>query len=417
MKKIILLSVLFGLFTVPVFASDFAPALDASGRITYPSVVSNDAPVEEKISGSGNIAASCMFNTDFLPGLWFIPTLTADYSNTAQPLNIEDERFLFSEWLDLYASYGLNYDIMAGWEAKARGFFRSDFSKQTADEKTGLGLYDYIDQGFYMENTNEFMTGEAENRLTAGVKYLDRRFRNYTTLLSQSNAVTTTPNNYTKEKDSLIYSAYLNDEVAFGKSGWMAYVSFNYDYIPYLEQKIIGLGGVLESGRRVDKSGRLSISLPFYGADKSGVEFQYDFVKNLSNQNYYDSLGTTDMSDDVFTSGFYDFIENTAKFTVSYELPWKLFSAYSTVANISFSLDIVAYENRFAKDAAGAYTDKKQQDNNYTIGLDMKQNITDWWSLFFDVNYTKYGSNMKYEALGLYNYAFVTISLGTGVSF
>lgn len=417
MKKFILSAVLVLVFAAGVLASEFAPALDFSARLAYPSVVSNEESPQEKISGSASLAASCMFNTDILPALWFIPTLTADYSNTAQPLNIEDERFLFSEWLDVYGSFGMNYDIMEGWEVKARGFARSDFSKQTADEKTGLGLYDYIDQGFYLENTNAFMSGGAENSLTAGVKYLDRRFRNYTTLLSQSVAVTTTPNNYTKEKDSLIYSAYISDEVTFGKSGWLAYINFNYDYIPYLEQKLIAQNGSLETGRRVDKTGRLSLTVPFYGANNTGVEFQYDFVKNLSNQNYFDSLGTTDMSDDVFTKGFYNFVENTIKFSVTYELPWKLFSSYSPMANISFSLDMVGYETRKAKDSAGAYTADLQKDNNYTIGLDIKQNITEWWNWFFDLNYTRYNSNMKYEAFGLYNYAFITVSLGSGVSF
>ena len=415
-KQYILTTILV-LMVGPVFSADFAPAVDLSGRITYPSVVSNESSPEEKLSASGNLAASCMFNSDFLPALWFIPTLTLDYSNTAQPLKIEDERFLFSEWLDFYTSYGMNYDINADWEVKARGFVRSDFSKQTADEKTGLGLYDYIDDGFYLENSNEVISGDAENHLTAGVKYLDRRFRNYSTLLSQSTSVTTTPNNYTKEKDSLIYSAYLGDEITFGKSGWMAYVNFNYDYIPYKEQKIIAQDGLLEQGRRIDKSSRLSINLPYYGANKSGVEFEYDYIKTISNQNYYDSLGTTDMSDDVFTKGYYDNTENTGKISFTYEFPWKFFSSFSPLAAISFSLDVVSYENRYAKDSSGAYTAKKQQDNNYTLELNLKQNITEWWNWNFDVNYTKYGSNMKYEVLGLYNYAFLTISLGTGINF
>jgi hypothetical protein len=417
MNRIILSAVLFCASIVPVFASDFAPAVDLSGRLTYPSVVSNEKSPETKLSGSADLASSCMFNTDLLPNLWFIPTLTADYSNTAQPLNIADERFLFAEWLDLYASYGVNYDLGKEWEVKARGFVRTDFSKQTADEKTGLGLYDYIDNGFYLENYNEFLSWNANNRLTEGVKYLDRRFRNYNTLLSESASVTTTPNNYTKELDTLIYSAYIGDEVEFGKSGWSLLVNFNYDYLPYSQQKLIWADGSLEALRRVDRTGKLSIDLPYYGDNKSGVEFQYDFIKNVSNQNYYDTMGTTDMSDDVYTKGYYDFVENTGKFSVTYEFPWKFFSAYSPLAVISFSLDLVSYENRIAKDASGAYTAKKQQDNNYTVGLDLKQNISEWWNWLFNIDYTRYNSNMKYEALGLYNYAYITVSLGSGISF
>ncbi len=417
MKKLILTVSVIVMTAIPAMASDFAPALDMSGNLTYPSVVSNATTPEEKLSGSGNLAASCMFNTDFLPQLWLIPTVTSDYSNTAQPLNIEDQRFLFSEWLDLYASYGANYDLGKDWELKLRGFIRSDFSKQTANEVTGKGLYDYVDHGFYLETAKEFMSGETDNNMTAGVKYIDRRFRNYTTLLSQSTAVTTTPNNYTKELDNLIYTAYLGDELTFGKSGWTGTITFNYDYIPYLEQKLIDPSGALEAGRRVDKTGTLTMDFPYLGANKSGVDFQYILIRTTSNQDYYDTMGTTDMSDDVYTKGYYDSIENTGKFSVTYEFPWKLFSVYSPLATLSFSLDSVSYDNRFAKDSTGAYTAQKQKDSNYTVGFDLKQNITEWWLWYLDVNYTRYSSNMKYEALGLYNYAYLTISLGTGISF
>ncbi|MCE5299967.1 MAG: hypothetical protein LLG37_03710, partial [Spirochaetia bacterium] len=406
-----------------ITASEFAPALDISGQLTYPSVVSNSEMPEKKLSGSGSLATSCMFNTDILPQLWFIPTLTADYSNTAQPLNVDDSRFLFSEWLDIYLSYGVNYEIMKDWEVKLRGTYRTDFSKQTADEQMGLGLYDYIDSGIYLENVNRFEISGQSHRLTEGLKYIDRQFRNYDTLLSQAAGVTATgtdnPNGYTKEKDCYSYTFYLNDEVQFGKSGWSGYFTFNYDYLPFLEQRVITADGSIGGEKRVDKTGRFSIELPyFYGANNTGMEIKLDIAKNISGQNYYDNLGTTsDFTDDVFTSGFYDSLETLLNIAFLYDLPFGFGLKTMPHMAISFGVENVNYDNRLAQNADRSYTQIKMRENNYTLGLNIKQPIKEWWDWSLSAAMTFYNSNMKYETAGLYNYTYLNVSLGTGLTF
>ncbi len=191
---------------------------DLSGSLTYPSIVSNYSTPQTQLGGSADMTASAMFNTDILPNLWFVPLITADFSNTAQPLNIDDERFLFTEWLDVFSVYGVNYDITKEWTLKLRGLYRTDFSKQSADEQMGLGLYDYIDTGVYFENFNKGDFGETSDKLTEGFKYIERTFRNYNTLESMVDT-TLTPDEYTREKDCLIYSLYAVEETTFGKSG------------------------------------------------------------------------------------------------------------------------------------------------------------------------------------------------------
>ncbi|HDT15188.1 MAG TPA: hypothetical protein ENN55_03170, partial [Firmicutes bacterium] len=130
-----------------------------------------------------------MANTDIAPWLWLVPTLTVDYSSTAQPLTIDDERFLFSQWLDIYLSYGLNFEIGDNFEIRGRGFNRKNISQQAADEPFGKGLYDSIDTGFYAEGAAYFILDNNSLEASAGFKYIDRRFPNYTTLLSDESSL------------------------------------------------------------------------------------------------------------------------------------------------------------------------------------------------------------------------------------
>jgi hypothetical protein len=399
-------------------ASDFVPALDLSGELTYPSVVSNQTLPDMMLSGSGNFAGSFMANTDLLPQLWFVPTLTVDYSNTAQPLSVEDSRFLFAQWLDIYFSYGLNYDLSDSWLLRARGTVRSDFSKQTADELMGDGLYDFIDSGLYLENENKFDAFGGGLKTVEGVKYIDRRFRNYSTLISQYYALLpSTPDVFTKEKDNDITSAYIKTEASLGNSGWHLDLDFNYDYMQYTQQRVIASDGTLEDGKRQDKTGTFTAALPYIDNTKSGFVFEYDLIRNISSQNFYDDLGTIDVTDDVYTPGFYDYLQNTFKFRINYEIDWNLIATYKPMLAIGFSTDFVGYDKRMARDADGAYTGTKQADNNYSLSLNVKQGITDFWDCYLDITYSRYNSNTQWQALGLYNYAYFTASIGTGLKF
>ncbi len=415
------------LFLPAFIYAQFVPAFSLSGQGTYPSLVSNTESPEKKFSYSANLASSCMVNLDALPQLWFIPTVLVNYSNTAQPLNVGDDRFLFSEWLDAYVSYGLNYEFSKEWVVKARGTFRTDFSKQAANELMGLGLYDFTDSGIYAENFNKFAFDGPSISFTEGFKYIDRRFRNYNTLISgimPGGIGTGTPNAYTKEKDNIVYSAYADGVYNPGKDGWKIALKFSYDYTAYFDQRLIsGDYGALEALKRADKTAKITFSTPYTGADKSWSAFEYSFSKTFSNQNYYDTRGTNmDMTDDVFNAGYYDNFENVLKFTVSTPFPWKVFpwqvvNSQPPVITVSFIADFLNYDSRRVRDKIGDYTAAKQADNNYTLSANLNQKITDYWDWNFDINYSRYNSNMEWEALGLYNYTYLTISLGTGINF
>jgi len=423
MKKFLLICI-FILNFMLIYSSDFIPALDlnAGGKYSYLPGSSGTKP-NNSFGFESGMAGSFMANTDFLPYIWFIPTFTLDYSNTAQPLNIDDERFLFSQWLDIYLSYGINWQLNDNWELKLRGFYRKDYSQQTKDEKFGSGLYDYIDSGFYIENVNKFQYYYIPIETTLGFKYIDRRFPNYKTLLSdlpsEVSEYKASPNTYTKEKDNLTYAFYIDNYLQWGQdSNWFTKLSFSYDYIPYFEQKVIDVDGSLSDAVRIDRCSTLSLSVPYYATDVSGMEFGYDFTYNLTNQNYLDTMGTSsDFSDDKYIENYYNYYEHLLKFSINYEFPYKLLTAYKPVATIGLSLDIIQYGTRLAKNKEGKYKSEKEQDNNYTLSLNIKQNIMEFWSYYITATYTKYNSNMQWEAYSIYNYSYLTVIVGTAMSF
>jgi len=421
MKRILGTSVILAFLLMPAFAFDFAPAFDANAALTYP-YTSVDKELQKKLSGAADAAGSFMMNTDFLPHLWLVPTITLNYSSTAQPLNIDDDRFLFSQWLDAYLSAGFNYEFSDSWQARARYFYRKDFSQQTKDEVFGKGLYDYSDNGFYLENVNMLDIPDMETEMTIGFKYTEKKFPNYKTLLSSDEVQAlqggvTDPNTYTKEKDNLNYSFYIAQDVKLGESGWFVNLSYTYDYMPYNEQKVIDSDGSLTSERRIDRFSTINIAVPYYAQDNSGFEIAYDLTIKTTNQNYYDQLGTTDALDDKFINNYYNYYEHTLGFRINYDFPGLIISNNSTKFGLSFDVNLVTYSTRFAKDSEGLYKTVLQKDNNYTLSMDFRQDITEWWNVYLSPSFTKYASNMDWEAFGIYNYTYLTISLGTGITF
>ncbi len=423
MKKLLFFIInilIFGLNNT--YSSEFVPALDLNTGATYSYLpgVSGSEP-DHSLGFEANLATSFMANTDFLSFLWFIPTLTFNYSNTAQPLNIDDERFLFSQWMDIYLSGGINWQSTDDWELRCRGFYRKDFSQQTKDEQFGTGLYDYIDTGFYIENVNKFQYYYIPIETTIGFKYIDRKFPNYKTLLTalpeEVSEYKESPNTYTKEKDTLTYSFYIDNNLQWTDSNWFTRLSFSYDYIPYIEQKVIDIDGSLSDARRIDRYVTLSLTVPYYATEMSGVEFGYEFINKMTNQNYLDTMGTSnDFSDDKYIETYYNYYQHLVKFAINYEFPHKLLSNYKPIAIIGLSLDITQYGTRLAKNREGKYKSEKQLDNNYTLSLNIRQNITEIWNYYFTIAYTKYNSNMQWETFGIYNYSYLTIFLGTGIS-
>jgi hypothetical protein len=418
MKKNIILLIFF----IPFFinAMEFIPGLDINGSITYPTILTNESSeLDKKIGAEAGLAGSFMLNTDFLPQLWLIPTITLNYSSTMQPLNVDDQKFLFTQWLDIYFSGGFNYEFMDNLETRIRAFFRLDYAQQTMDEQIGKGLYDYIDKGFYFET---FFKTEIYYLLetTAGFKYIDKRFPNYESLASMVNPDTiggTLNAAAKKEKDNLTYSFYISNEMKLGDSGWMAYASFTYDYIPYFDQRIISPTGELTDAKRIDRFATLDINFPYYKDAISGMEIGYSLIVKTTDQNYYDSLENLDPGDDVFINNYYSYINHIIKLSLTYEFPFELFTKYKPAAVFGFSFDTLNYVNRPAKLQNGTYSDELQQENNYKLTFDIKQNITDFWNYYVNTTFIRYMSNMKWEAYGTYNYTDLTISLGTALSF
>jgi hypothetical protein len=423
MKRTIIAAILC-VFLGSAYAMEFLPALDINGGLTYPTGVSGDVSgtargLDKRLAGEADLAGSFMVNTDFLPQLWFIPTLTANYSSTGQPLLVEDQRFVFSSWLDTYMSAGFNYQFDDNWELRARGLLRFDYSQQTVDETIGKGLYDYIDKGFYLENSNKFGTDVAVEVLE-GAKYIDKRFPNYQTLASKVNPDTIggTLNAKAKnEKDNLGYSAYVTGDFQLGNSGWFPVLSFTYEYLRYLDQKKINLDGTLSDSNRIDRSAIIDLDFPYFADKVSGLDLGYALTIRTVSQNYYDSMDTPDPADDTYLINYYNNFESVIKASFTYELDNAFINSNKPTLTVGINADLVAYTERLAKDRAGTYTANKQFDFNYTLFLEFKHKLADFWNYYLNATFNRYNSNMKWDAYGAFNYTFFTITLGTGLSF
>lgn len=421
MKKVLFAAIIMS-FAFIALAGEFDYALDIGAGGTYALVPDEDSVKNYSFGGEADLSASCMFNFDFLPQLYLVPTITGIYTGTAQPFNIDDERFLFSQWIDLYGAYGANYEFNDNWELHLRGTYRKDYAQQTKDETIGKGLYDFDETGLYTENINRFKYFDLEMEFTVGYKYIDRKYPNYTSLISQvtdeMGEYATTPNSASKEKDSLTHEFYTSDLIKWGESKWYTTLAFTYDFVRYNEQKVINEIGEFTGSRRMDQIGTLTLEVPYYATDKSGVTFSYELSTRMTNQNYLDTMGTTDPIDDKYIQTYYNYYQNVIGVGIDYELGFKLFGlTNSPVAAVNFDIDITQYATRLAKDASGAYKAELQNDYNYSLGVDFTQAISENWKTYLSIKYTRYRSNMDYEALGAYNYQYATATLGMGLSF
>jgi hypothetical protein len=404
------------LFYGAVIASGFADVAMINAEIAYPTSVSNlTAELEKKMGFNGSATGTILANTDLLPNLWFVPTGTVSYYSTAQPIQVDDRRFLFSQWFDAYANAGLNYDITGSWTLKGRVFARKDLTQLSNEEVFGKGLYDFMDLGFYAENSLKF----DRFMLDFGIKYTDKKFPNYTSL---SGAVTgnsgepliSAPD---REKDDLIYNCYADACMKCGDSGMQTLVSAGYSYIPYLEQRVVTTDGTLGDSRRIDKMVVISVDVPYYADKVSFLSVGYAMNLLISNQGFYDTFGDIDPSNDLYSVNYYTGTENIFKARLAYEPGFEMINKKKPVAEFGLEFSTLKYENRDAKDVSGNYTQDREVDDNYTLSFNLKQDICDFVGMYFDLKYARYESNMKWETFGAYNYTMLTIAMGTNINF
>jgi hypothetical protein len=75
------------------------------------------------------------------------------------------------------------------------------------------------------------------------------------------------------------------------------------------------------------------------------------------------------------------------------------------------------YDTRPAKTADGNYSGQKQHDEIYLATLELTNKFSDHWGGYASVNWSAYRSNTANETSSLYNYNFVSLSLGTQFSY
>ncbi|HRU39598.1 MAG TPA: hypothetical protein P5511_06945, partial [Candidatus Goldiibacteriota bacterium] len=213
------------------------------------------------------------------------------------------------------------------------------------------------------------------------------------------------------------YTVYGSVDTKLGNSGWFPSLYVSFDTTPYRNQQVINDKGLLSSGLRTDSLITAEIRFPYFADDVTGAGIGYTLLLKSSNQNYYDSLGTLAIADDVFTENYYSYTGHRISLNVTYETDIRLFNSYKPVISIGFDAEGTGYTSRKAKDVSGKYTGVNQSDYNYNINAEFRHKLADFWSYYVNFKFARFGSNMKWEAYGTYNYTYVMLSLGTALSF
>jgi len=274
------------------------------------------------------------------------------------------------------------------------------------------GLYNYRDYGGGLDfGVEDLGFGNAKDgNLRFGLQYYNRDYPNYDSLLDLAigNSV---------EKDERDYTGILGKV----RYVWRQDTGFSWSADYYLlykmldDKKVVDVpSGVLSSDDQRDYlhslSGRMLYDIPDFGNRlRVGVDLNWSLYG--SNQNYYDGMGTIDLSDDVPIEDFYDYYSYSVRPNASYT-----FTAFPVSTGLSYSYQRLEYSGRRAQHSDGTYKSDKQYEVQHVVGLNMRYRLRDNLGLFGQYQYVDVSSNNDYDSVYEYNHTVHTLYLGISVS-
>jgi len=294
-------------------------------------------------------------------------------------------------------------NVFCGW----------DLNAETDDEDWGDGLYDYREFGGGTDiDYVLYKTPNGRVVLNGGWKFYNRHYHNYDALISL--ATVTAAEEDEKDFNALELSA-----------GWqfsdLETFSLDLEYISLLkfftDKKVIDADGVLEDKKR--KEYRNSVNMYASYSPGAGRGFIYNMSAELSynagNQNFYDSRGTTVLTDDVFTPDYFDYVSAEINPSISYIFK----SGEKTVAIASgeYGLLMRQYTDRKAQLMSGSYSPDEQHDYEHLFEARIEVPLDEHISWVSSYDYTISDSNMDYEDFYEYNYTMHRILTGVSLSY
>lgn len=288
---------------------------------------------------------------------------------------------------------------------KPRASYSMAFTRETADEKWGKGLFDYNTFGAGFEAEHERYWGT----ITESYDFYKVSYPNYSSLLSQSQGVLD-PATFSElsQNSGAAVLDNLNHRLAVGALYFLdpLVLRAGYDFTlrNYSEQSVVGTQGNFLSDKRSDYISGFSLGV---SRNMKPLLLSLDgrFNHLSSNQNSYDASRTKYIDD------FYGYSEVSLAPAMSL--------LFKNGGGLSFSAGWTRrfYGGRLSQDSNGAYSDSRINQTVWISSLSVKYPIVKHFFARALLAYQISSSNMKYEANYRYNYRANNYLLGASWEF
>ncbi|MFQ5896371.1 MAG: peptidoglycan-associated lipoprotein Pal, partial [Nitrospinota bacterium] len=289
----------------------------------------------------------------------------------------------------------LRYDFLEHFSVSPHFFATWVFTRETADEDWGDGLYDYQDLGvgFDFKAAREVAEGEEDSaKLT--FQFFDREYPNFIALgftLAQQGTLGPEFLKVKHEKDFTGYLARVGVERK-RRTGLLARLEYTFLHKLFEEDRAIEpdpafpLGQVLTGERRRDSVHTLSGHVG-YGWERGLVSLvpKLNFLvrDNQSNQNFNDTTAPLTFPNNEFTKDYFDYTLYQIGPEVSYTFPLPFAPVQDRLltTTLSYTHEIRDYDTRPAKNRDGSLKGESEEDVTDTVALTFVLTLSERWAL------------------------------------
>ncbi|MBI5623887.1 MAG: hypothetical protein HY924_08925 [Elusimicrobia bacterium] len=365
-------------------------------------------------NGSLNVAPVIEFDDrwSLVPHYWF------NYQGTKGVGDGVGAGTLFQQQMDHRLSLSPMYRIAeTDWKLKMPISYRRNFTKETADETWGEGLFDYDKLSFGLEAENLYNDPFSYR---VGFDAYKVGFPNYESLESQ-NQVDPAGNPLNRELTSKDVLDTWNFQLTLAGSRpypyedpvVSLYATVSSLYQPYSDQRIVNRLGQNNENKpfgRQDFLQNLSAGVGYPRTIQIGSRdvrtstmFTFNAGYNGSNQNSFDAART------MFIYDAYSYY--TLGGGPNYVIAWGDKKRPKSF-NFGFQYSHQVYTGRLAQTAEGAYTGSNQWQDRYTASLGTSFPFARNFNLVTKANFLWATSNQAYEKTYLYSYRTANYMMG-----
>ncbi|GEM_PF-1529374 len=339
---------------------------------------------------------------------YIIPFYSGQYNKSRQAITQEEGAQLYTETQLHNTSLEYKHIVNDKLILKPNVFATWSFNKETADEKWHSGLYDYHDLGGSFNATYQLKKqGLKQSSVSLSSQYYRREYPHFQSLISLASitAAETDEKDYDGIRNTLGYS-YLNPDGLSLEADYSLLLKI------FIDKKVIGSDGVLKSDKRFDNEHTFDLNFKYSPPGALSYILDNQYVLNISDQNFYDSLSTLSLSDDVFTKNYFNYQSYQATPRLVYTKDLGRGKDMALVVDGGYSFLIRLYGDRKKQDGAGNYTNKDQLDFQHQVFGRVSYPLVKGLDLVFKGDYSIYKSNQLFDRYYKYNYDIYNVSVG-----